>query len=169
MLISRAYTRNSSNISYQKTMNYLTIEHLIFYAFLGITALAGSWGTAAKNIREYTNANKSFGAGALTMTLLATFIGGGFLIHDPTTIYHHGFSLITSNMLLGEGSQLILILLFVAPKIVHFQNCMTVGDLMKVFYGETARRIAGVAAFYYCVCMCALQFNWLSFLAENMG
>ena len=150
-------------------MNYFTIEHLIFYAFLGITALVGSWGTAAKSIREYTNANKNFGAGALTMTLLATYVGGGMIFLNPQASYRHGISLIMPNILLGEGGQLLLILLFVAPKIVYFQNCMTVGDLMKVFYGETARRIAGVVAFYYCTCICAFQFNWLLILLKNIG
>ena len=58
-------------------MNYLSIDYLIVGGFLLLTLLIGLLaGRGIKDIREYAIANKQFGTGALTLTLVATYIGG---------------------------------------------------------------------------------------------
>ncbi len=58
-------------------MHYLSIDHLIVGSFLLLTLLIGlRAGRGIKDIREYAIANKQFGTGALTLTLVATYIGG---------------------------------------------------------------------------------------------
>ena len=74
-------------------MNTLNIgtEHLIVCTFLAGTLLLGLWsGLGIKNVREYAIANKMYGTGVLTITFLATILGGqetiniqsGYLAHS---------------------------------------------------------------------------------------
>ena len=54
-------------------MDYLSIDYLIVYSFLLITLVVGLWASRGiKDIREYAIANKMYGKGVLTMTILAT-------------------------------------------------------------------------------------------------
>ena len=153
-------------------MNYLSIDYLIVYAFLGITALVGLGGlrmsVASGSFREYATANKRFGTGALTMTLIATFAGGGLLLKYTHQAYDYGLGMIVAEALM-VSCNLLFILYFIAPKIIHFRDCMTVGDLMKVFYGENARMMMGFLALYFCACLVLLQFLSLKGLYEVMG
>ena len=150
-------------------MNYLSIEHLIFYAFLGITALAGSWGRPAGSFKEYVNANKSLGTGALVMTLLATNIAGGMIFKYPNAVYEGGIAAIVYRIgLLTIGNYLIIIF-FIAPRIVHFQNCATAGDLAEVFFGKKGRIVMGIMSFYYCASLCSVQFLGLGYVAKSLG
>ena len=153
-------------------MNYLSVDYLIVYAFLGITALVGLGGlrmsTASGSLREYATANKRFGTGALTMTLIATFAGGGLLLKYTHQAYDYGLGMIVAEALM-VSCNLLFILYFIAPKIVHFKDCMTTGDLMKVFYGEKARMMMGFLALYLCSCLVIFQFLWLQRLYGVMG
>jgi Na+/proline symporter len=57
-------------------MNYFGIDYLIVYGFLFITLIIGlRAGRGIRDIREYAVANKTFGTGALVLTLLATSLG----------------------------------------------------------------------------------------------
>lgn len=84
-------------------MNYLSIDYLIVYAFLGITALVGLGGlrmsAASKSFREYAIANQSFGLGALIITFLATHMSGGWLFALPDRVYDHGLTWILQQVL----------------------------------------------------------------------
>ena len=62
-------------------MHYLSLDYLIVYAFLLITLIIGlRAGRGIKDIKEYALANKSFGTVALTLTYLATDIGGAAIL-----------------------------------------------------------------------------------------
>jgi len=55
----------------------LDVDGLIVSSFLLLTLAVGLWsGRGVKNMREYAVANKQFGTGVLTMTMLATYITG---------------------------------------------------------------------------------------------
>ena len=149
-------------------MNYLTTDHLIVYASLGITTLAVSWGTSAKNFKEYVSSNDRWGIGALIMTVLTIQIGSGMVFRTIGDVYQSGIAGIIATELQVVTPALIVIY-FVAPKIVHFQDCITTGDLMDLFYGENVRMITGVVALFYCSFICASQFRWLKALGEQMG
>jgi Na+/proline symporter len=62
-------------------MNYLSIDALIVSGFLLLTLLVGLWpGKGIKDIHEYAIANKMYGTGVLTMTILATYITASNMI-----------------------------------------------------------------------------------------
>ena len=66
-------------------MPYLNADYLTVYAFLLMTLIIGlRVDRRIKNIRAYALANKQFGTIALTLTYLATIIGGTVLGHRVT-------------------------------------------------------------------------------------
>ncbi|MEM7382852.1 MAG: hypothetical protein AAF400_00810 [Bacteroidota bacterium] len=58
-------------------MPYFTLDHLIVGGFLLLTLLIGLLaGRRIKDIREYAIANRVYGTSVLTITFLATYLGG---------------------------------------------------------------------------------------------
>ena len=56
-------------------MSYFTTPHLIVYAFLLANLVLGLWmARGVKTLKDYALANRSLGAGVITMTLLATIV-----------------------------------------------------------------------------------------------
>ncbi|MEM7362102.1 MAG: ATP-binding protein, partial [Bacteroidota bacterium] len=99
----------------------------------------GAWAhrkATAGSFEDYALASRNLPTGVLVMTLLGTFVGGGNLL-DPEWAYKHGFL-----QGLGNISYIIVFILvgtFLAPSLVYFNDCYTIGDLMKRFYGSIAQ------------------------------
>jgi len=63
-------------------MPYLNADYLIVYAFLLMTLIIGlRVDRGIKDIRAYAPADKQFGTITLTLTYLATMIGGAVAVH----------------------------------------------------------------------------------------
>ena len=144
-------------------------NHLLFGAFLLITTLAGTWKIKVRNFEEYVVGNGRFGVGALTLTFLATFIGGGMLFIFPQDAYQAGIATLPVWIVCMIFLNFLILIYFVAPRIVQFQHCATMGDLMYLFYGENVRILTGGLSFYFCVWGVIFQFVWLRRLYEYMG
>lgn len=150
-------------------MNYFSIEYLVFYVFLGITALMGSWGSSVRSFREYMSSDKGWGTGALAMSLLATNIAGGVIFSYPNAVYTVGLAAIVNQILVSIVGTYLITIFLIAPRIVHFQNCNTAGDLAEVFFGKKGRILMGISSLYYCACACAIQFMGLKYMADFLG
>ncbi|MEM9417270.1 MAG: HD domain-containing protein [Bacteroidota bacterium] len=149
-------------------MGILSFNHLLFYAFLLFTALVGTYKTKVKNFQEYAVGNGRFGVGAFILTLWATIIGGGMVFGVPKDVYTSGIAGIIAHEF-QIIAPILLVLYLIAPKIVHFKNCLTIGELMALFYGEPARILTGLLSVVYCVCVCAYQFMFLKFMGDHLG
>jgi Na+/proline symporter len=124
-------------------MHYLSIDYFIVYAFLAITLFIGiRAGRGTKDIREYAIANKTFGTGALVLTLLATNIAGASVMNGSSRVFSSG--IIMSVALLGVSIGFVLLGIFIIPKVAKFDRCLTMGDLTKEFYGYHSGIIAGI-------------------------
>ena len=72
-------------------MDHFGIDHFIVGSFLLITLLIGLLaGRGIKDIREYAIANKMYGTGVLTITFLATYLGGFMTLSVQETILSYG-------------------------------------------------------------------------------
>ncbi len=148
-------------------MQYLSIDYLIVYAFLAITLVIGiRAGRGVKDIREYAIANKSFGTGALVLTLLATYLGSDAAWDDAGVVYSSG--IIMAMSLLAVSGSFLLTGLFIAPKAAQFDNCLTMGDLMKEFYGRYSGMIAGVLGVVNAVLRVGLELHVLGIICESL-
>src|SRR5690606_26315403 len=119
-------------------MQYLTIDYIIVYAFLAITLFIGfQAGKGIKDIQEYAIANKIYGTITLTLTSLATNIGAGSVMEASAEVFSGG--IIRSLSAFGVAISLLFIAIAIAPRIIHFHNCLTLGDVMNILYGTLSK------------------------------
>ncbi|XWN35112.1 MAG: HD domain-containing protein [Roseivirga sp.] len=149
-------------------MNYLSTDHLIVYAFLLITLAIGLWaGRGIKDIREYAIANKQFGVEALTLTLLATIVGGSMAINRPGNVSSIG--IIASVAALGGFIRYVIAAFCLAPHMYRFQDCLTIGDVAHSMYGTTARVITGVSSLLMVTFLTSMQLLALAVVCQLLG
>jgi SSS family solute:Na+ symporter len=148
-------------------VNYLSIDYLIVYTFLIISVIIGiRAGKGVKNIRDYAIGNKSFTTVALILTLLATNFAGASVMNGPARIFSSGIIITTS--LLAVGISFVLSGLLLAPKFILFNDCLTLGDLMKKFYGSLAGIIAGLLGLINAVLLLGMELYILGIMGENL-
>jgi len=148
-------------------MNYFSIDAIIVYAFLLLTLLIGLWvGRNVKTMKEYAIANKTYGAGVLTMTMLATFITGSQAIGYVGYVFDDGIVPIISTIFCRAIIGLWLIARFITPKIFYFEGCLTLADLMGRLYGPIARTWMAVLGVFYCLAFVILQIIWIGYIGE---
>jgi Na+/proline symporter len=148
-------------------MNYLSVDYLIVYAFLIITLVIGlRAGRGIKDIREYALANKMYGTGVLVLTFLATNIGGGSVMSGSREVFTNGIIMTVTS--LGVVISLLFVAFFIAPNIVHFEDCITIGDVMGKLYGGASKVITGVLGVLYSICMTSMQLLALTIIGESL-
>ena len=148
-------------------MNYLTIDYLIVYAFLLISLIIGlRAGKGIKDIKEYAIANRSFGTGALVLTYLATNITGAGVLHVTDIIYRQGIIITVA----GSGVVIAFLIraFLIAPKVMHFSNCLTMGDIMKSCYGSYSGIIAGILGFLTAISIAGMDLLGMSIVSEYL-
>jgi Na+/proline symporter len=148
-------------------MQYLGIDYLIVYAFLAVTLAIGlRAGRGIKDIREYAIANKTFGTGALVLTLLATNIAGASVINTSSRVFSSG--IIMSVALLGVSIGFALLGTFIIPKVARFDRCLTMGDLAKEFYGHHSGIIAGMLGLLNAILLVGMELRVLGIVCEGL-
>jgi hypothetical protein len=103
------------------------------------------------------------------MTFLATYIGGWHLFGFPSDVFADGLTHIISEVICGVVVCLLFIAWFIAPKMIFFKGCLTMGDLMKIFYGEYGQMITGVLGLIYNTAAISIQIVFLGHLCELLG
>ena len=148
-------------------MNYFSADYLIVYAFLLITLVVGlRAGRGIKDIREYALANKSFGTVALVLTFLATEVGGQGAINLAGEIGTTG--IIVLFTFLSFSLSYIIQALWIAPKLVHFSQCITMGDIMQTLYGRPSQIIVGVFSFITAICCAGAEIIMLGIATQSL-
>lgn len=133
--------------------------YLIFIFVLGLWA-----GRYVKNIKEYAVAHRSYSAVVLFATLSASFIGGGFSFGNADTVFQNGIGPATA--LWGFSLMLILVGLFIAPRMGKFRRCISTGDIMEKQYGPSARIVAGVLGVLVCMGILGAQIGAIGAVFE---
>ncbi|MCG8340108.1 MAG: hypothetical protein MI674_02380 [Cytophagales bacterium] len=129
-------------------MKYLSLDHCVVYIFLLLIAIVGWYvGRKNKDITEYAIANKMFGTLVLTITLLATYVGGARTVGQAANVFSDGIIII--GVAVGSFIPLLFVALVIAPKVDNLKGCITMGDVMGKFYGERGRITTGVIGTVY--------------------
>src|SRR3546814_12322384 len=116
-------------------MNYFSIDAIIVYTFLFITLLVGLCaGRNIKDIKEYAIANRAYGTGVLTMTMLATYITGSHVIGYVGYIFERGILPFIATFFCGVVICFLFIARYIAPHIRHFEVCLTLAEVMGILY-----------------------------------
>ena len=147
-------------------MDYFSIDHLIVYAFLLTTLVVGLLaGRGIKNMREYAIANRVYGTGVLTITFLATFIGGSTILGGVENVFKDGILPILAAWMTPVIC-IVWIALLIAPRMIHFEGCLTMGDIMENLYGKHGQVATGVLGFLFTICIVGGQIKALAYVYE---
>ena len=126
------------NSTIGKSVNYFSLNHLLVYLFLLVTLVVGWYvGRKNKTIADYALGGRTFSTSVLVMTFLATQLGGATTIGLSSRIFSDGIIMLVASS--GYFVCRLFIALFMAPKMVHFEGCLTIGDMMGQLYGERSR------------------------------
>ncbi len=125
-------------------------------AFLLITLIVGLWASRdIKTINDYALGSKNFNTITLVLTLLATYIGAAS-IGAVDKIYSSGIIITIASF--GLIFQHLFFALIIAPKIVKFRQCLTIGDLMNQLYGKKAKIFTGIVNSFFTIFDIGIQF-----------
>mgnify|MGYP001031793460 FL=1 len=148
-------------------MNYFNVDAIIVYAFLLLTLLLGLWaGKNVKTIKEYAIANRAYGTGVLTITMLATFITGSQSIGYVGYIYDDGILPVIPIIFCRAIIGFLFIAHYISPKILYFEGCLTLAEVMGKLYGGMARTWIGFLGVLYCLAFVILQIIWIGYIGE---
>lgn len=126
------------------------MEKLVVIGYLIVVLLIGLWaGRGVKGMQDFALAGKSFGTLVIFATLSASFIGGGFSMGNAEKVFLIGVSNIVA--LWGFSIKEILVARYIAPRLTHYPNAISVGDIMYQHYGQGARLFSG----FFSVALCA--------------
>ena len=149
-------------------MQYLSVDYMIVYAFLLITLAIGlRAGRGIKDMREYALANQSFGTVALTLTYLATDIGGAAVLDCGVALaYSEGiiYAVVNSGLFINYS----LMAFLVAPRMAYFRKYMTLGDIMQSLYGVYSGVLVGILSFCIIVSLLGMELFILGIIFETV-
>jgi solute:Na+ symporter, SSS family len=120
------------------------IDITIVAIYLIITLIVGIWkGRNIKSMQEYAVADRNYPVPILVATIAATWYGGGDTIGVAEKSFSLGIIVILLSMLNSVPKFFIGSL--IAPRMKHFKNAISAGDIMGNLYGTSAKVITGVA------------------------
>ncbi len=132
--------------------NSIVIIYLSAVLLVGILA-----GRKITGLKEYAVAGKSFGAMVIFATLSASFIGGGFSMGNAEKVFLIGIANIVA--LWGFSLKEVLVALFIAPRMKHYPDAISVGDIMEPITERGRGYSAG----------CSVLFSAREFLAHRLA
>ena len=113
------------------------IDNLIIFAYLVIVTYMGYSCRKLGGFREFAISHGNYGWLAVFCTLSATFIGGGFSTGNAAKVFTGGIAY--SLALCGFSLQILLVALFIAPRVKAFPGALSVGDIREPASGRRAR------------------------------
>lgn len=138
-------------------MNFFDFDHLVVYTFLLLTLVVGLWvGRKTNDLQDYAVANREYGLGVLTLTILATFVGANTILGHSAGIFKDGI-IVAVVFIVGGIFSWLFMAFFVAPKMVGFRKCLTLGDLMNTLYGNQVGIIATIIGTLLTICGMGIQ------------
>lgn len=149
-------------IGYLNTIDYITI--LIFLLItlgIGLKAVKG-----IKSVRQYALADKKYGTFALTLTFLATIIGGGSTLEATSLIFSKGLIILFASF--GIIINYLFTAICIAPKLVKFPEAISLGDLFEDFYGKPARLVASILGILLSLGVVVCQFFALGWICHSL-
>ena len=134
----------------------MTIDAIIIIVFLISNLFIGAISSfKVKNLKEYVIGNRNVSDIILSITVMATLIGGGSSLGTATEVYKYGIIVIVAKY--GVSLGMLIIAFFIAPKLEKFFGFLTVGEIMGKFYGQNARIITGISGALLCTGRMAAQ------------
>ncbi len=124
---------------------------------IGILARRG-----IKNITDFAVAGRNYGTWVIFATLSASYIGAGFSIGNAERVFTYGIANIIC--LFGFSLQIILISLFIAPRMDKYRDAITAGDIIGKHYGKAAKVLTGLLSVVICAGLIGAQVGAMGYI-----
>ena len=142
------------------------LDWIIVVAYLVLNLVIGALsGKGMKNFTVFSVGHRNFTSLLIFCTLSASFIGGGYTIGTTGKVYTSG--MIYAFALLGFSAKEILVGIFLAPRMKHFQTSLSVGDIVAKSYGKVPQVITGIFSILICAGILGAQVHALSSLFDT--
>jgi Na+/proline symporter/5'-deoxynucleotidase YfbR-like HD superfamily hydrolase len=115
------------------------------------------YGHRVKSLRDYSIGRKDFSTATITSTIVATWIGGGFMFYTLSNTYTTGLHFAIS--IAGASLCLLLTGQFLALRMGEFLNNFSVAEAMGDLYGPTVRIITAISGILLGIGYVAIQFQ----------
>ena len=148
---------------------HILVTHPILPAFLVLNLVIGFWAhrkAKVNSFEDYAMASRSLPTGVLVMTLLGTLVARGDLWQSD---YAFKYGIVDMVSLIAWVVAFLLIGTCIAPMLVHFMECTTMGDLMCIFYGRMAQIFTGLVGGLICVLVISSQVRAAFVLIEALS
>ncbi len=122
----------------------LVAGYLLLILVLGLQA-----GRKVNNMSQFATAGGGYGAFVVFATLSASYIGGGFTMGNAGVVYGIGIANIVA--IWGFSIKEILVGYFLAPRLVHFPDALSAGDITGKAYGKGAKVLTGGFGVLVCI------------------
>jgi Na+/proline symporter len=144
----------------------LSADFILFTVFLLLNLIIGLHaGLKVRSTYDFAIGNKGFSTSALTATVVATFIGGGFMLRNLEDIYTDGLKAVL--MLLGRPLSL-LVIACLARRMGEFLQYVSVAEAMGNLYGGIVRAITAVSGVLLGVTYTAIQLQVINRILEML-
>ncbi|MEQ9116443.1 MAG: ATP-binding protein [Rickettsiales bacterium] len=121
------------------------LDYLVVSIYLLVTLTVGFWkGSGLKSLKDYAVANVHYSTFAIVATLCATLMGGGTTFGIAEKVYKYG--LVYVLVVGGATINQIAIGQFIVPRIKNLKSFISVGEIMRSFYGKDIQIITGICA-----------------------
>ncbi|MBN2706033.1 MAG: sodium:solute symporter family protein [Deltaproteobacteria bacterium] len=139
------------------------MDNIIILSYLlGVMSL-GLWaGRNVKDLEEYSVAGRSYPAIIVFATLSASFSGGGFTLGNAEKVFAMGVVNIVA--LWGFSLKEILVAKFIAPRMHHFPDAISVGDVMEKDYGKWGKVVSGIFSVLLCAGILGAQIGGMGYI-----
>lgn len=146
----------------------ILVTYPIIPAFIILNLLIGVWAhrkTRSNTFEDYALASRSLPTGVLVMTLFGTVLSMTVLGYSGLAERYGMFQFV---MLGAHFTKFMIIGTFIAPFLVYFADCNTLGDLASKMYGRKARIFAGVISLVVSILMVIPQIQAIGKLGEYL-
>jgi len=136
----------------------MSIDIILFSIFLSLNFIVGILaGRRVKSLRDFSIGNKTFSTSTVTSTIVATWIGGGFMFYTLQNIYTSGLQFIIVTM---AGSLGLLVMgQVLAIRMGEFLNNLSIAEAMRDLYGKHAQTITAIFGIMRTIGSMAVQFK----------
>jgi Na+/proline symporter len=147
-------------------MDYYNLSLYLVGTFLGLNLIVGLLaGRKATTMREYALANKVYGTGPLVMTYVATFLGGAWIFIRPKEIFEFGIGSV--YVIFFWSITMFIQARYLAPRMLPFRNCLSLGDMIGQLYGKQSKIFAGVLSFIFGSIIAGMNISFLGMVFEK--
>ena len=134
------------------------LDIALFSIFLLANLVVGlSYGWKVKTLRDYAIGNRNFSTAALTATIIATWLGGGYLFYTLENTYIHGIYYIIATT--GASLGLLFTGQVLSVRMGEFLGKLTIAEAMGSLYGNTIKRITALSGILTATGELAIQFQ----------